>query len=213
MRSANVTGHRPNKLWGYNYNEAHWLKLKDMFKEMLVRLGITDAYSGMALGVDTVFAMAVLELKQEGYDIKLHASIPCNMQCSQWPETSQKIYYNLLSQADEIIGMSEENPTGYEKLQLFTIKNNLTGKDEYILLKSDAIAGVDFNTMPLSSNMMYLQVYKPYLMQNRNEHMVDNSEDCIAVWDGTSGGTGNCVKYAQRVGKNVIRIHPADVIV
>ena len=27
----------------------------------------------------------------------------------------------------------------------------------------------------------------------------ENSEDCVlAVWDGTNGGTGNCVKYAEK---------------
>ena len=212
MKSTAVTGHRPNKLgWGYDYNEPRWVKLKEIFKAELIRLQVTDAYSGMALGVDTVFAMAVIELKQAGYNIRLHASIPCNNQCNKWFDTSKELYYQLLAQADEIVGMSEENPNGYEKLELFVIKNNVTGKNDYVLLKSDAIKGVDFNVTPLDKSMMYLQVYKPYLMQTRNMHMVDNSEDIIAVWDGTAGGTGNCVKYAEKVGRNIIRIEPRNI--
>jgi hypothetical protein len=30
------------------------------------------------------------------------------------------------------------------------------------------------------------------------------------VWDGTSGGTGNYVKYARKVGKEIIHINPND---
>ena len=34
-------------------------------------------------------------------------------------------------------------------------------------------------------------------MQLRNEWMVDHSDRLIALWDGTGGGTANCVFYAQ----------------
>lgn len=40
--------------------------------------------------------------------------------------------------------------------------------------------------------------YAAWKMQKRNEWMVDHSSRVIAVWDGTSGGTGNCVKYAEK---------------
>lgn len=45
--------------------------------------------------------------------------------------------------------------------------------------------------------------YKPYLMQKRNEWMVDSSHLVLGVWDGTEGGTGNCIKYAQKVEKMI----------
>ena len=53
--------------------------------------------------------------------------------------------------------------------------------------------------------------YSPTKMQIRNEWMVDNSEIVIAVWDGTSGGTGNCVKYAKRKKRNMIYINPKEL--
>ena len=40
--------------------------------------------------------------------------------------------------------------------------------------------------------------YAPYKMQKRNEWMVDNSSYAISVWDGSSGGTGNCIKYLKK---------------
>ena len=50
--------------------------------------------------------------------------------------------------------------------------------------------------------------YKPYLMQVRNIWMVERSDIVIAVWDGTEGGTANCVKSAEKAKKQIIRIKP-----
>ncbi len=50
--------------------------------------------------------------------------------------------------------------------------------------------------------------YTPWCMNKRNEWMVDNSDYVIAVHDGTKGGTGNCVKYAQSKGKEITSLHP-----
>jgi len=50
--------------------------------------------------------------------------------------------------------------------------------------------------------------YSPAKMQKRNEWMVDKCETLIAVWDGSPGGTGNCVRYAQKVDRSIVRIKP-----
>lgn len=54
--------------------------------------------------------------------------------------------------------------------------------------------------------------YSLSCMQIRNEWMVDNCDLLIAVWDGTSGGTGNCVRYLQSLGKEreIIIVNPSD---
>jgi len=154
-----VTGHRPNKLYGYNLKDSRWIKLKNQFKQLLKENECEEAISGMALGVDTVFALAVLELKNEGYPIKLHCAIPCKNHSCKWIKESQDLYEEILSKADIVKLVSEEE-------------------------------------------------YKPWLMQKRNEYMVDLADKVIAVWDGSKGGTGNCVKYADKVGKEIIRILP-----
>lgn len=50
--------------------------------------------------------------------------------------------------------------------------------------------------------------YSPAKMQLRNQWMVDKCEVLMAIWDGSSGGTGNCVRYAQNVNRQIIRIDP-----
>lgn len=48
-----------------------------------------------------------------------------------------------------------------------------------------------------------------WVYQKRNEWMVDHAQMVIAVWDGSPGGTANCVKYALKQGKKVWQINPA----
>lgn len=45
--------------------------------------------------------------------------------------------------------------------------------------------------------------YHPWSFQKRNEWMVDNCELLVAVWDGSPGGTRNCLEYARRTGREV----------
>lgn len=72
-----VTGHRPAKLFGYNLNNPGWIALKEKIEQILVEQQCTKGISGMALGTDTIFALAVLELRAAGYPIKLQCAIPC----------------------------------------------------------------------------------------------------------------------------------------
>lgn len=119
----------------------------------------------MALGVDTIAALAVLELKDEGYDIKLHCAIPCRNHSCRWNKESVELYNYILSKAD------------------------------IVKLVSD-------------------QEYKPYLMQKRNEYMVDLADIVIAVWDRSEyGGAYNCVKYALKKNKNILYVDPKTMIV
>ena len=54
-------------------------------------------------------------------------------------------------------------------------------------------------------------IYYPAKMQKRNEWMIDNCDILIAVWDGSRGGTCNCVKYCKKQNKEIIRINPSNL--
>lgn len=45
--------------------------------------------------------------------------------------------------------------------------------------------------------------YAPWKMQRRNEWIVDNCDLLAALWDGSPGGTANCVGYANAVRRPV----------
>lgn len=144
-----VTGHRPNKLWGYDLHNPNYIEMKELFKHILITKNASEGITAMALGVDQIFALAVLELKQQGYDIKLICTIPCLNHPCKWLEESKILYYNILDKADEVVQVSNKP-------------------------------------------------YQPYLMQLRNEYNVDRCDELLAVYDGSkSGGTYNCIKYAE----------------
>lgn len=48
--------------------------------------------------------------------------------------------------------------------------------------------------------------YAPWKMQKRNEWMVDRADMVLALYNGTSGGTGNCLKYVQEKNKKIVNL-------
>jgi uncharacterized phage-like protein YoqJ len=53
--------------------------------------------------------------------------------------------------------------------------------------------------------------YASWKMQKRNKAMVDDCDLLIAVWDGSTGGTANCVSYAKSIKKQILYINPKDL--
>lgn len=156
------TGHRPNKLKGYDPKDnKELLWVLHVLVESFIKDGYTTFITGMALGVDMWAARVVLRLKRTYPNIKLLAAVPCLKHSCKWPRSSQKEYEEILSQVNEV----------------------------FLVTKSE---------------------YTPQCMQTRNEFMVDNSDLVIAVWDGTPGGTGNCVRYAEQQGLEIFTINPKN---
>ncbi len=54
--------------------------------------------------------------------------------------------------------------------------------------------------LAVASEVVYVSPigYAVWKMQVRNKYMVDNSEQLLALWDGSKGGTANCVEYAVK---------------
>ena len=50
--------------------------------------------------------------------------------------------------------------------------------------------------------------YEKWKMQRRNEWMVDKSHALTGYWNGTEGGTANCLQYAQKVGRELFLFNP-----
>lgn len=42
--------------------------------------------------------------------------------------------------------------------------------------------------------------YSAWKLQERNEWMIDNCTQALALWNGSKGGTFNCIEYAKKVG-------------
>lgn len=90
-----ATGHRPNKLGGYG---------PEVLKRLIVGATTTlteekpDAViSGMALGWDTAWALAALDL-----GVPLLAAVPFAGQDSRWPDANRDQYRQILSRAASV---------------------------------------------------------------------------------------------------------------
>lgn len=133
VRTVMVTGHRPKSMsWGYDLSKPCWQEVQDAFREILVESGCTDAWTGMALGTDTVFARAVLALKDEGHPIRLHCAVPFEGQESKWLPDSVAEYKTILSRADEVVVVS---PGGYAGWKM-------TERDRFMAGKADMAVAV-----------------------------------------------------------------------
>ena len=142
------TGHRPNKLGGYDpLTKEHLIKLTTY---ALTKYKPDVVISGMALGWDQALATAALNLT-----IPMHAYIPFEGQECMWPTSSQREYWKLRRAASNVVVCC---PGSYSAAK----------------------------------------------MQVRNCRMVNACTDVLALYDGTPGGTANCIKYAEQQGKHII---------
>jgi len=90
-----ITGHRPDRLGGYNENNTIAQRIKEELKAQITHLLADhpdlELITGLAQGVDTWFAEIGLE-----NDIPVHAYIPFSGQQSRWPKAAQDRYSSLL---------------------------------------------------------------------------------------------------------------------
>jgi len=74
-----------------------------------------------------------------------------------------------------------------------------------MLKKADEVINVE--EIYIDNNVLYGD-YSSKKMKNRNIYMCNESKFVVAVYDGSKGGTGSCLKYAQSIGLNIWRINP-----
>lgn len=109
-----ITGHRPNRLYGYDLTDSRWILLKNQLKELLIENSCNIAISGMAL-----------DLKEQGYGIKLHAILPCINQDGMWSSQYKELYKNILSKADKVKYISKRayHPNCIQKRNEYIVDN------------------------------------------------------------------------------------------
>lgn len=116
-----LTGHRPKDLWGYDLNNQNYIRMKilleKMIEEALTKNEIVECHSGMALGADTIWAQAIINMKEKYADRVLFvAEIPHQEQDNKWSERDKIVYRELLTHADSSVIYSEHY-TNYCLLQ------------------------------------------------------------------------------------------------
>lgn len=71
-----LTGHRPQKLAGYDLQQPYYERMENqlikLIKTALKRCDKLELHSGMALGADTVWARAIIRMRDQ-YPDRLHS--------------------------------------------------------------------------------------------------------------------------------------------
>lgn len=115
MYTVSFTGHRPEKLNFFGEDDPMCKELKRRLSdeiEKLIKDGAEMFCTGMALGVDTWAAEALLELQKTYSQIKLTAVIPCPEQSQNWSEKDKARYNSILARCNKKITTSPSYSKG-----------------------------------------------------------------------------------------------------
>lgn len=144
MKTITFTGHRPNKLYGYDLKDERYLKLNKFLESILEKKILEEGYdtfiSGGALGFDTVAFLSVKNLKKRYPHIKNIIAIPFEKQHIKWSQKDQEIYLIMKDIADEIIYV--DTIRGYNRTNtpegLYNA-NKLKIRNEYMVDNADLL--------------------------------------------------------------------------
>ncbi|MCL2816650.1 MAG: DUF1273 domain-containing protein [Oscillospiraceae bacterium] len=136
-KSCAFTGHRPQRFsFGYNEDDEKCQKLNKIMEdeiEKLIAAGVTDYYTGMALGADTWAAEIILDLKEKYPALRLIAVLPCETQANDWTVEQRERYFNALAVCDEVITLHKK----YKPSCMFERNRYLVDHAEYLLAVYD----------------------------------------------------------------------------
>nr|WP_238333030.1 SLOG family protein [Brevibacillus laterosporus] len=146
-KTACFTGHRPDKLGGYDMKNPTMMKLKEKLIETIEAVikqeGITHFISGGALGTDTLAFYCVHHLKSKYPYIKNIMSVPFENQDKVWSVEQKKWYRKMFDLADEAINV--------DMIKEYIVKDTVTGdyhpaklqkRNEYMVDNSKVIIAV-----------------------------------------------------------------------
>lgn len=106
------SGHRPKGLpWKGDERDERCEKLVGVINAILeekIKEGFDYFISGMAIGVDTLCAEAVLRLREVYPHIKLECALPCIDQTEKWHDEQIERYSEILKKADKVYYSSDK---------------------------------------------------------------------------------------------------------
>jgi uncharacterized phage-like protein YoqJ len=176
------TGHRPKKLGGYDWGAPKNKKIMStLLNNIILIMNNTDSLDF------TFICGGALGIDQMAFEI-----------CADLRDVA------TIHDIKLVLAMPFEKQDGnwFSQKDKDRLKSQRERADEVVLV--DTLPDYSYPVVPVGG-------YHPYKMELRNRYMVNHSDLVIAVWNGSKGGTKNCVDYAKRVGKRVIIINPEEL--
>ena len=138
MRIA-ITGHRPDKLGGFDAQNPIRVDLRRRFKDVLISLAAsswpehTEVYVGSALGFDTDAARVCVEAA-----VPFIAAVPFPSQYRRWRPDDQKVYHNMLTSAKRVEYVSSVDPPESVGVN-FAVINMMYARNRYMVDRCDLV--------------------------------------------------------------------------
>nr|WP_268404293.1 SLOG family protein [Bacillus sonorensis] len=154
------TGHRPDKLGGYDMKNPTMLELKDklleVIEELITKDNKTRFISGGALGTDIAAFWCVHMLKKKYPVIENIVAIPFKNQDKIWPDEQKYWYQRMLESADEIVNVEEVDKykTDDDNPGEFSLAK-MQKRNEYMVDHSQAIVAVYDGRKGGTANCLY----------------------------------------------------------
>lgn len=143
------TGYRPDKFpFELKLGTKDFISLENKIYDAVftaVRDGAQTFYCGMAMGFDLLCGKAVADIKKAtpNKEIKLIATVPFRKQQDNFTPTWKKLYDIVLSEADEVVIISEEYHKG-----CFADRNEyMVNKSGNVITYFDGHSGGTANTL------------------------------------------------------------------
>lgn len=154
-----LTGHRPNKLAGYDIEQPPYKQLQaDLESFIGIQLEKYDkvvCHSGLALGADTIWSKAILSMRDTHPGrVKFHAEVPMLSQPSVWfNERDINFWHEQMDLADEqtiyghLEGLSKEERK-YKAIKLLDERNKgMINHSDMLLAVWDGSKGGTYNAV------------------------------------------------------------------
>ena len=133
------TGHRPNKMFGYDLSDAHYQRLAKTIRhnaeQLYLNNGVKRFITGGALGFDTISFFAIESLKKKYSDVENILAVPFDGQQKAWRSTVDLDRYDRMHKlADDIVLV--ENIQDYKAS---TISQKLNKRNHFMVDQSDYV--------------------------------------------------------------------------
>ena len=156
-----LTGHRPHKLWGYDLDQPEYdnlqNKLELIIETLLDEYKTVVCHSGLALGADTIWSIAILNKREEHPNrVKFHAEIPFMGQASRWFGESVSLWEYQVETADyQTLYLTEEETLTWGKIPTWRVTKALDDRNKGMVEASDIVIAIYDGTKSGTGNAVY----------------------------------------------------------
>ncbi|MGL4571726.1 MAG: SLOG family protein [Clostridium sp.] len=181
IQTIGFTGSEPNKLWGYSLQHPKYIILKERLRDEIINI--------------------MNNSDADKFHFICGGALGFDTLSAQVILLLKEEFKNQIS-LEIAVPYKDQPNKWFSKVDV----------DMYNLINSmaDFVTEVD-RIENYQRTRVKVGLHNSFKLQLRNEYIVDKSNLLIALYDGSKGGTHNCVTYAKKRNKNILIINPKEI--